>query len=96
MPNRKKVLKKIRLRKMDHPPKSLKKANTVMGDYPSRSTYQGDGGLMRLTGGVLPFEFSSASRDMDHKPLDNPVSASKRSKKKNKKSPLFYFNKDVD
>lgn len=96
MPNKKETLKKIRLKKMDHPPKSLKKADTVMGGYPSRSTYQGDGGLMRLTGGVKPFESSSDPRDMDHKQIGDPVSAAKQTELEKYRETLKEFFKSVD
>ena len=64
--------------------------------YPSRSTYQGDGGLMRLTGGVLPFEFSPYSRDMDHKRAGDPVSEAKMTEEEKYQEKLREFFEDAD
>tara|TARA_R100001129_G_scaffold90116_5_gene61378 strand:- start:2230 stop:2520 length:291 start_codon:yes stop_codon:yes gene_type:complete len=92
MPNKKsdkkKMLQKsLRIVKMGPP----KPPNTKMGKYPSRSTYKGDGGLMRMTGGILPWQYSSDSRDMDHKRAGDPVSAAKQTKQEKYRQRLRDF-----
>ena len=94
MPNKKEILKKIR--KMDRPSRAELGAVIKKITYPSRSTYQGDGGLMRLTGGVLPFEFSPYSRDMDHKRAGDPVSEAKMTEEEKYQEKLREFFEDVD
>lgn len=87
--DKKQILRKIV--KMGPP----KPSNTKMGKYPSRSTYQGDGGLMRLTGGVKPFESSSDPRDMDHKQIGDPVSAAKETPKEKYRRKLKEFYEET-
>jgi len=51
---------------------------------------------MRLTGGVLPFEFSPYSRDMDHKRAGDPVSEAKMTEEEKYQEKLREFFEDVD
>lgn len=76
------------------PPKPS--STKMMGGYPSRSTYKGDGGLMRLTGGILPWQYSSDSRDMDHKRAGDPVSAATLSPEELERIRQIEFERDVD
>ena len=97
MPNKKSdkkqmLRKSLRIIKMGPP----KPPNTKMGKYPSRSTYKGDGGLMRLTGGVEPWEYSDNPRDMDHKRAGDEVSESKQTAKEKYLEKLKRFDRDVD
>ena len=97
MPNKKSdkkqmLRKSLRIVKMGPP----KPPNTKMGKYPSRSTYKGDGGLMRLTGGVKPWEYSDNPRDMDHKRAGDEVSESEQTEREKYLERLERFFRDVD
>lgn len=98
MPSKKEILKKIH--KMDRPSRAElgaeKEEVPVKITYPRRFDYEGDGGLMRLTGGVLPFEYSSDSRDMDHKQIGDPVSAAKQTELEKYREALKEFFKNED
>ena len=99
MPNKKEKLKKIR--KMDRPSRAELGAEKeeevpVKITYPRRFDYEGAGGIMRLTGGVKPWEYSDNPRDMDHKRAGDPVSAAKMTEEEKYQEKLREFFEDVD
>tara|TARA_R100001510_G_C7656990_1_gene217891 strand:- start:24262 stop:24567 length:306 start_codon:yes stop_codon:yes gene_type:complete len=101
MPSKKEILKKIR--KMDRPSraelgaeKEEEEVPVVKITYPSRFNYEGAGGIMRLTGGVKPWEYSDNPRDMDHKRAGDPVSAAKMTEEEKYQEKLREFFEDVD
>ena len=96
MPNKKEILKKIRIQKMDRPSRAELGAVPVIVTYPRRSDYKGDGGLMRLTGGVEPWEYSDNPRDMDHKRAGDEVSESEQTEREKYLERLERFFRDVD
>ena len=102
MPNKKEILNKLRIQKMDRPSRAELGAEkeeeevAVIVTYPRRFDYEGDGGLMRLTGGVKPWEYSDNPRDMDHKRAGDPVSAAKMTEEEKYQEKLREFFEDAD
>ena len=101
MPNKKEILNKLRIQKMDRPSRAELGAEkeeevAVIVTYPRRFDYEGDGGLMRLTGGVKPWEYSDNPRDMDHKRAGDEVSESEQTEREKDLERLERFFRDVD
>jgi hypothetical protein len=96
VPSKKEILKKIRVQKMDRPSREELGAVLKKITYPRRFDYGGAGGIMRLTGGVKPWEYSDNPRDMDHKRAGDPVSAAKMTEEEKYQEKLREFFEDVD